>query len=380
MLHKKILILVNRDFVLYNFRFELLERLIGEGYEVYICLPYGPKVDMMTEIGCHFTPIEIDKRGTNPLKDLKLIADYRRIFGEVKPDVILMYTTKVCIYAGTVAGKMGIPYLLNVSGLGTALEQPSLIQPLMIKLYKMACRKAGCVFYQNEDNISFFHKHNIFCDEGRECLIPGSGVNIKKWKYLDYPLEDNGIVFLFVARIIKEKGIEEFLKCAESVRAKYPNAFFNVVGPCDGDYKSMLEDFENRGIVKYYGETQDTAAYIKNAHCLIHPSYYPEGVSNVCLEAAASGRPVITTDNLGCMKTVDNGITGYIFPAKDLSALIYDVEIFINTSFENKCAMGKKARQKMMNEFDREIVLDAYEEKITKLIDVQGLQPISINY
>lgn len=357
-MRKKVLVLANRDFVLYNFRVEVLQRLIDEKYEVYICLPDGPKVKFMKDMGCKFVPIEIDKRGTNPIKDMKLMRDYKRIFKTVQPDMILSYTTKVCIYSGIVAGKMKIPYLVNVSGLGTALEQPGRLQPLMIALYKKAVKEAKCVFFQNTDNRSFFHKHNMY--EGHELLIPGSGVNLDKWKYLEYPSDETGVEFLFVARIIKEKGIEEYLACAKAVKEEYPNTVFHVCGPCDGEYRQMLTEYENNGFIKYHGEVSDTAEFLKHVHCQIHPSYYPEGISNVCLEAAASGRPVITTNRPGCRETVDNEITGYIFEQKNREQLVKTVRKFMELSNDARCDMGIAGREKMEKEFNRNIVVNAY--------------------
>lgn len=354
----KVLVLANRDFVLYNFRVELLEKLLKENNEVYICLPEGPKVKYMIDMGCKFIPITIDKRGTNPIKDIKLINTYKKIFKDIKPDIILTYTTKVCIYGGIVAGKMKIPYLMNVSGLGTAVEQPGLLQPLMINLYRKAAKKAKCVFFQNEQNRDFFIQHKMY--NGHYKMIPGSGVNLDKWKYIEYPSDDNGIHFLFVARIIKEKGIEEYLNCAKTIKERYPNAVFHILGPCDGEYKEILDDCEAKDIIKYHGEVSDTSEYLKFAHCTIHPSYYPEGISNVLLESEASGRPIITTDRSGCRETVDDGVTGFCFETKNTQKLIESVEKFINMSNVDRRQMGKNARLKMEQEFDRNIVVEAY--------------------
>lgn len=361
-MRKKVLVLANRDFVLFNFRVEVLKRLLDEKYEVYICLPDGPKVQYMKDMGCIFIPIAIDTRGTNPIKDIKLMREYKRIFKKVQPDVILSYTTKVCIYSGIVAGKMKIPYLVNVSGLGTALEQPGKLQPLMIALYKKAVKNAKCVFFQNTDNRKFFNEHSMF--DGHEILIPGSGVNLDKWKYLEYPSDKNGVEFLFVARIIKEKGIEEYLACAKTIKEEYPSSVFHVCGPCDGEYKQLLAEYEKNGIIKYHGEVSDTAEFLKYVHCQIHPSYYPEGISNVCLEAAASGRPVITTNRPGCRETVDNSVTGYVFEQKNRKQLIENVRKFMQLSNEERRQMGIDGRIKMSKEFDRKIVVDAYMKEL----------------
>lgn len=355
---KRIMFLVNRDFVLYNFRFELVERLLEEKYEVYICLPYGEKVEPMVQAGCKFIRIEIDKRGTNPIRDFSLIRTYDKIFRRYRPDMILAYTTKVCIYAGMIAGKRKIPYLVNVSGLGTALENPGLLQPMMIWLYRRAIKKADCVFFQNRENQEFFKKYKIYT--GKQGLIPGSGVNLRKWKYLEYPDDKEGVEFLFIARIIKEKGIEEYLECAKAIKKGYPNTIFHVIGPCDGPYKEMLEKYERQGIILYHGEVSDTAQYLKRAHCLIHPSYYPEGISNVCLEAAASGRPVITTNRSGCGETVEDGVTGYVFEQRDTGELIETVKGFMGLENRERKRMGIAGREKMVKEFDREIVVREY--------------------
>lgn len=363
---RKILVMANRDFVLYNFRVELLERLLEERWEVYICLPDGPKVKLMIDMGCRFVPVEIDKRGTNPFRDIKLIRCYREIFKKIQPDMILTYTTKVCIYAGIVAGQMKIPYIMNVSGLGTAVEQPGLLQPLMIRLYRKAAKKAQCVFFQNTENQKFFHEHHMY--RGRERLIPGSGVNLEKWKYLEYPSEEKGLNFLFIARVIREKGIEEYLYCAETIKQKYPNTTFHVLGPCDGEYKDILRTYEKRGIIQYHGEVSDTAEYLRSAHCLIHPSFYPEGISNVCLEAAASGRAVITTNRAGCRETVQDGVTGYLVPVKDKIELTHDIEVFLSMGEYARANMGLLGHKKIEKEFDRKLVVRAYWEEILRVI------------
>ena len=355
---KKILVMVNRDFVLYNFRIELVERLLKEKYKVYICLPYGEKVDKMVAMGCKFVPVEIDKRGMNPLRDLKLIRSYKQILKRVNPDMILMYTTKVNIYAGILAGRMKIPYLMNVSGLGTALEYESLIQKFMIFLYKSAAKHAQCLFFQNTENQEFFREHNMY--EGSQKLIPGSGVNLKRWYLMDYPNDSDHVEFLFIARVIKEKGIEEYLAMAQQIKAEYPNTVFHVLGPCDGVYEDALAKYEKSGVIQYHGMVQDTRSFLERAHCTVHPSYYPEGISNVLLESAACGRPVITTNRSGCRETVDDGVTGFVFEQKDTCALNECVRKFMRMGNDERKAMGIAGREKMEREFDREIVIGEY--------------------
>lgn len=365
---KRVIFVTNRDFVLYNFRFELVEKLINMGYETYIYLPYGPKVDLMTDIGAKFIPMAIDKRGTNPIKDVSFMREMKRIFKEVRPDIILLYTTKVDIYGGIIAGKMKIPHIINISGLGTATGERGLLQKLLIFMYRKAVAKADCVFFQNTRDRDFFVQHRMYVKKGK--MLPGSGVNFEKWKLLPYPDESDGIHFLFTARIIKQKGIEEYLECARRIKEKYENRVtFHVLGPCDGDYQAALDSAQKNGIIIYHGMVQDTGEFLKKSHCQIHPSFYPEGISNVCLEAAASGRAVITTDQNGCRETVDDGVTGYIVPCRNVDALTEAVEKFMKLSFDERVAMGVNARQKVKKQYDRMKVIMLYTEEIKEVLE-----------
>lgn len=359
---KRVLILVNRDFVIYNFRIELVEKLLEEGYKVYICSPDGPKISKVIEMGCEYIPISMERRGTNPIHDIRLMNTYRKIFKEVKPDVILTYTTKVCIYGGMIARWMKIPYIINVSGLGTAIEQKNPLQPLMIFLYRVAAKRAKCVFFQNNENKEFFEKNNMY--RGKSKLIPGSGVNLTKWNVLDYPDDKNAVEFLFIARIMKEKGIEEYVTAAETIKKEYPFAVFHVLGPCDGQYQEYLQKHEAAGTIVYHGEVQDTKEYLERAHCTIHPSYYPEGMSNVLIESAACGRPIITTNRSGCKETVEHGVTGFMCETRSCEQLIQAVRAFMQMNNEDRKRMGLAGRQKMENEFNRQIVVDAYMKEI----------------
>lgn len=371
---KRILLLANRDFTLYNFRFELIERLISEGYDVFFSVCKGPKVKLIEEIGAKYCPIEVNGRGTNPIEDLSLIKRIFVLYETVKPDVILLYTTKMSIYGGILARLMRKRYLINVSGLGTAVGQKNKLQTFTIQLYKAATKRANCVFFQNQQNMNFFHERGIACK--KEILIPGSGVNVEKWNIDDYPGEENGINFLFIARIIREKGIEEYLEVAKRIKKKNSRVHFGILGPIDGDYEQIIKENEKEGIVKYYGEALDTKEYLKQCHCLIHPSYYPEGISNVCLEAASCQRPVITTNNPGCVETVDDGVTGYIAKIMDVQDLEKKVEEFISISWDDKKRMGEKGRIKVNKEFNRKIVTNCYLKEIGRILEQRGKRSI----
>jgi len=362
----KVLFLVNHDLVIYNFRKELVERLLSDGHQVIISSPYGERIDDLVKMGCKYIEAKIERHGTNPLNDLKLLSYYNRLMRDVKPDVVLTYTIKPNIYGGLAAKKLKIPYIANITGLGTAVEKKSIIQQITIILYKLAFANIQRVFFQNEENMKFFRDNNIVINKHR--LLPGSGVNLDHFQVLDYPSDDT-TEFAFISRIMKEKGIDQYIQVAEYITKKYPNVKFHVCGFCEEAYEGTLYDLQNKGILTYHGMIRDIRDILKKTHCTIHPTYYPEGLSNVLLESAASGRPIITTDRSGCREVVDQGINGFMIKQKDSNDLIGIVEKFLDMKYDDKKKMGLNGRKKVVEEFDRQIVVNAYIEEIEIIIN-----------
>ncbi len=359
---KKVMVVCNYLVGLMSFRKELLEELLTNQYEVVVLAPEDKLSHNIKEMGCRFIPVEVESRGTNPIKDIKLYKTYKRIIKEERPDVVLTYTIKPNVYAGYACGKLGIPYIPNVTGLGTSVEQPGILQIITLFLYKQGLKKAKCIFFQNQDNLDFMLKHNAV--KGEYQLIPGSGVNLKHHTLLPYP-KDTIIRFLFISRILYEKGIEEYLEVAKYIKDKYPNTEFHILGKCDDEkYKNMIKDLEEKKIVIYHGQVDDVREYHKISNCTIHPSFYPEGMSNVLLESCAAGRPIITTNRPGCKEIVEDGINGYMIECQDTEALKTKVEQFVNLSDKEKEKMGLNGRKKVEKEFDRSIVINAYINKI----------------
>ena len=355
---KRILVLANNDVGLYNFRKELLERLINEKYEVYISLPDGKRIEDLKKLGCKF----IDRRGINPIKDLNLLFKYFKILKVVKPDVVLTYTIKPNIYGSIACRFKKIPYIVNITGLGTAIESGNLLSKILLKLYKFALKKAKCIFFQNDSNKELFEKKKIIHNNARR--IPGSGVNIIKNAYVDYP-NNNIIKFLFIGRIMQAKGIAEFLKSAKIIKEKYKNTEFIILGNYDQEKKKKkVEEYVKEDVVKYEGFQSDVRKYMIESNCLILPSHFGEGMANVLLEAAATGRPIIASNIAGCKETINDGENGYIVEAKSVDDLVEKIEKFLNLSYEQQREMGLKGRRKMEKEFDRNIVVNAYLEEI----------------
>lgn len=361
---KRVLILANNDVGLYKFRKELIQELVKK-YEVYVSLPDGGFIPQLKEIGCKFIDTSISRRGTNPITDFKLLMNYKRIIKEVKPDVVLTYTIKPNIYGGLACKMSGVPYIANITGLGTAVENGGLLQKITLFLYRSALKKARCVFFQNKENQEFFIKEKIIKGDNR--LIPGSGVNLDYYMVLDYP-SDEVVNFLFIARVMKEKGIENYLDAAEYIKKKYPKTTFHILGFCEQDYENKLREMQDRGIIKYHGMQSDVREFHKFSHCTIHPTYYPEGMSNVLLETAACGRPIITTNRSGCREIIDNGLNGYIVEQQNSKDLIEKIESFLNLNYEDKEKMGISGRVKVEKEFNREIIVDSYVEKIEEIL------------
>ena len=255
---------------------------------------------------------------------------------------------------------LGIQYIPNITGLGTPVENPGKLQFLATRLYKYGVAGADTIFFQNDENMRFFEQHHIMPKNSHVCLLPGSGVNLQAYPELPYSPGDV-VHFLFVARLLKEKGIELYLSAAKRVAQNHPNVMFHICGGCDDPkYYERVKEAENAGYLQYHGEQKDMRPYFQMAHCVVHPSYYPEGMSNVLLEAAASGRPVIATDRSGCRETVDAGKSGYLIPIKDEEALVAALEDFLSLTWEEREALGHAGRIKMEHEFDRQMVVQTY--------------------
>lgn len=360
----RVLFLVNHDVVIYNFRLEIVERLLADGHEVYISSPYGDRIDDLVQLGAKFFETTIDRHGKNPFNELMILKKYKKLMKTIRPDVVLGFTIKPNIYGAIASRKFGIPFVANITGLGTAVENPSITQKLIVLLYKYAFRKVKKIFFQNIENQQFFIDRKIAVHA--HDLLPGSGVNLQRYSFTEYPSDDI-IKFAFVSRIMKEKGIDQYLEAAEYISHKYLNVEFHICGFCESEYNGKLQHMRDMGVVKYHGMIRNVAGFMSNMNAIIHPTYYPEGISNVLLESCAIGRPIITTDRSGCREVVDDGVNGFMIPPKNSQALIAAIEKFLELDLEQKRKMGVAARTKVEKEFDRNIVVQRYVDIICKV-------------
>ncbi len=368
-----IALLTNDDDDIYCFRKELIEEIIDAGYEMLISCPDGEKFDLMRHVEYRYDNPVIDRRGTNIVADLKLFIHYFMLFVKNKPSVVLTYTAKPNVYAGVAAFLLGIPVISNVTGFGSVLNESGFKQKLIMSLFKFAFRRSACVMFQNSTNMKLAEESGMV--KGEHKLIPGSGVNPERYPLQPYPDGGNGIsgekvVFNYIGRILHDKGVDDYMEAAKRIKAEYPSTEFNMLGfiePTEMHYKDILADLEEKNIIKYRGSLKDIKPFVSASHATIHPSTYGEGMSNVLLESASSGRPIISTDNPGCQETFIDGETGLIYHGGDVDALCMQIRKFLAMPNAERKAMGEKGREYIKANFSREIVIEAYLEKINSL-------------
>ena len=377
-----IALLTNNDDDVFCFRLELIQAIMAEGYRMLISCPDGPKFEVMEELGLKkgeafiYDNPPIDRRGTNAINDGKLMLHYRSLFKKYRPSVVLTYTAKPNVYASIVAHQLHIPVINNVTGLGSVVKETGLKRTLIMKLFKTAYRNSACIMFQNSTNMQLAKK--LGWVKGDYKLIPGSGVALERFPVQDYPEGGDGItgepiVFNYIGRILHEKGVDDYIEAAKRIKQKYPKTEFNMIGfiePTENHYAEELKDLEKQGIVFYRGSQKDVRPWIKRAHGIIHPSTYGEGMSNVLLENAASGRLIITTDNPGCQETVNDSISGFIYHGGDVDALVQKIEAVINEMSNNeRKQMGLEGRKYVELNFNRQSVIRQY-LKVVKRISV----------
>lgn len=352
----KILILANNDVGLYKFRKELIQELIWEGNEIVVSLPDGELIPDIRKLGVKVIITDIDRRGINPLTDLTLLLRYLRMGLTLKPDLVITYTIKPNIYGGIVCRLLRIPYAENITGLGTTFQTENLIKKIVCFLYKISCRYAKVVFFENEENKQVFLDHYLIREE-QACRLNGAGVNLKEYPYTEYPDENEPIRFLFIGRVMKEKGVNELFEAARRIKKEYPDVLFDIVGPMEDEYGSVIKKLEEDGIITYYGYQKDVRPFIARCHCFILPSWH-EGMANTLLEAGAMGRPLITSRIHGCMEAVVNRKSGYLFLKKDTQGLYKVIKQFTNLSCVDRRKMGLVGYEHIKKMFDKKKIVE----------------------
>lgn len=363
---KKILMVGNTDFSIYIYRKELAQRLIDEGYQVFVSTPNGDRVPELLAMGCQFIETKVSSYGLNPLKEFLLIIKYFQIIRTTKPEVVLTFTIKPNVYAGFISRITKTPYICNITGMGSAVENGGILQKISLILMQIGMKKAKTIFFQNKSNLEFFSSKKIGEKNGK--LLPGSGVNLTEHCYEEYPDEIKPIELSFIARLKKEKGIDLFIEAAKYYSNIRSDLIFNVAGfAAEEDYLDLLSDLDKKEVIVFWGKLLNVHELIKRSHCIIHPTYYPEGMSNILLEGAATGRPLISTNQPGCEEIIEDNETGYLINRNDLNDLIEKIQLFLNLSYEERKIMGIKGREKVEKQFNREIINNIYLNNINKI-------------
>ena len=376
---KLIALLTNHCDDVYCFRKELLQNLEENGYQLLISCPDGDKFSLIdAELEYIYDDPIIDRRGTSIISDFKLMIHYYRLIKKYKPDTLLCYTIKPNVYASIAATITRTPYINNVTGLGSVINKGTIMQKFILTLFKIAFRHSDCIMFQNEENKRFAVEKGLV--SGNHRRIPGSGVNTQHFSLQEYPPGGDGkvgekVVFCYIGRILKEKGIDDYLETAGYIKDKYPCTTFDIIGfiePTEKEYYEKFETLQKAGIINYHGNQKDVRPFITQSHAIIQPSVYGEGISNVLLEAASSGRVLFTTDNPGCRDTVENKVTGFVFPKHGVDTLCAQIEEFLRISNNKRKEMGELGREKMVKEFSRKYVVDAYLTEIEKILKSKG--------
>lgn len=351
----QVLILANHSGGLYDFRKDLIAELKKHA-NVIVAVPHNDRWEELCQLADCVIELPIDRRGMNPFRDGRLFRRYRQLLREVKPNLVITYTIKPNIYGGLVCRMAGVPYAVNITGLGSAIENGGWLKKLVLALYQPALKGAGTVFFENAGDRDILTAAGVV-PKGRDVVLNGAGVNLDDYPCQPYP-QDGPVRFLFVGRVMREKGVDELFAAARRMKRQHGQKVeFHIVGSFEEAYKPLMNELEQAGVVRYHGYQSDMKLFYAMASCVVLPSYH-EGMSNVLLEAAASGRPLITSNIHGCLEAVEDGVSGLLCPAKNAEALYEAMEKFQSLTWAQRKSMGLAGRKRMEEVFDKRKVVD----------------------
>ncbi len=396
----KVLICLNTAWNLFNFRSGLIKALVAHGYEVVAVAPPDEFVNQLSALGCRFVVLPMANGGTNPLHDCLLLWRFWRLLKQERPDVFLGYTVKPNVYGSLAAHWLGIPVINNIAGLGAVFISGGWLVKVVRSLYRMALDRSAKVFFQNPDDRAMFVESGLVRDEVTE-LLPGSGIDLVRFTppvsslqvKLDHPASlgdkdchgadttrHDALIkfrFLLIARMLRDKGVYEYVEAARQLRKRWPHVEFCLLGFLEVQNpaaiaRSEMDAWVAEGVVNYLGTSDDVRAQIASAHCIVLPSYR-EGTPRSLLEAAAMARPIITTDTVGCREVVDDGINGYLCKVRDATDLAEKMSQMLQLSCAQRSEMGLRGRAKMEAEFDEQIVIDKYLAAVREAVGKTGI-------
>jgi glycosyltransferase involved in cell wall biosynthesis len=367
----QIAITANTSWYLFNFRYNLIRALIHDGYKVTAVAPRDEYSEKLIQLGCEFKSITIDQRGTNPVADIYSFLSFYKCYRDIRPDAVLNFTPKNNIYSTLAASRLHISVINNIAGLGSVFVNEGFTSRIVRWLYRISQKHASIIFFQNDED------KQLMLDGGYVTAIqarrlPGSGVDLERFK--PHPkLQENGkIVFILIARMLYQKGIVEYVNVAKRLIAEYPDTEFRLLGfidnaSSDSIAEHVIQKWHKSGAIKYLGASDEVESEIAEADCVVLPSYYREGVPRSLLEGAAMGKPLITTNNVGCRDTVVDGLNGYLCDPKCEVSLLEKMKKFLDLPKEEKHRMGEDSRKLVEDRFDEKYVIAKYKEEIIAL-------------
>jgi glycosyltransferase involved in cell wall biosynthesis len=374
---KKIIVNVNSAWNLFNFRAGLIVDLIEAGYEVVAVAPSDDNVPKLELLGCRFVNLEMDNQGTNPFRDLLLLWRYWKLFLNEKPDLCLFYTVKPNIFGSLASTFCGVPFVNNVAGLGSVFISGGWLKRVIQTLYKIALRNSIKVFFQNKDDLELFRENKIINSKIAD-VLPGSGINLNYFTPVKTDIDatkNSSFKFLLIARMLRDKGVVEYVQAAQMLKESGFKAEFNLLGFLDVQNPAAISTekmnaWVKEGFVNYLGSSDDVREHISNASCIVLPSYR-EGTPRSLLEAAAMAKPIITTNAVGCKEVVVDGENGMLCEVKNSADLASKMKQMLLLSEDQRKLMGQKGRLKMEKEYDERIVIQKYLHTISLVLEGQ---------
>ena len=361
---KKILVSINTSWNIINFRLGLLQALQREGYEVAILAPRDRYSEQFESYGFEYHEIDMNNKGTNPVEDLKLTLAYYRKLRKIRPDLMLNYTIKPNVYGTIAADMLNIPTINNIAGLGTLFVQENFLTKIAKMLYRYSQAKASTVFFQNREDFELFTGSGLV-EREKSGILPGSGVDTSRFAPAPKGEESDKTVFLLISRMLWDKGVGEYVEAARSLKKRHPHVECQLLGFLDVANKSaisgeQMDAWVREGVVRYLGTSDNVQKEIANADCIVLPSFYREGTPRTLLEAASMAKPIVTTDNIGCRDVVDEGSSGFLCRVRDAKDLEEKLERIVTLSDVERQEMGMRGREKIIREYDEQIVIDKY--------------------
>jgi glycosyltransferase involved in cell wall biosynthesis len=365
----KIAIVINTSWNIYNFRMNFIRELLAQGHEVHTVAPPDEYTHFLTESGCIHHRVRMDSRGANPIKDAGLIVELLLIYRKIRPDIVLHYTIKPNVYGTFAATLLNIPVVNNVCGLGTVFLKDNVVSAFAMLLYRTSFRFARKVFFQNADDMNLFLRKKLVPPEIAE-LIPGSGIDLKRFQPMEFK-RNKDFTFLLISRLITDKGVLEYIEAVKSMKAQGYSGRFQILGAKDPKHKrgiklDVIEDWIESGTIEYLGTADDVRKFIRNADCIVLPSYR-EGTPRTLLEAASTSKPIIATDVPGCHHVVSHNFNGLLCRIKDSADLAEKMVTMANFDDEILKKFGENGRKKMENEFDESLVINKYVRTLSTL-------------